>query len=187
VKGIIFNLLEDVVTAEHGVEQWEDVLDCAGLDGSYTAVGSYNDAEFLALVSALPGSASMSPGDRLRAFGRSAMGLLAQRYPVFFNGHTATRSFVLTLNQIIHPEVRKLYPGADVPVFDFDDDPGEPQTVIIGYRSARHLCQLAEGFVQGAADYFGEHVRLSQSHCMRHGEERCLIVCEFSPERAHGV
>jgi len=128
VKGIIFNLLEDVVTAEHGVEEWEQVLDRAGLDGSYTAVGSYDDAQFTALLAALPGGPSVSSDDRLRSFGRSAMKLLARRYPVFFRGHGATRSFILTLNQIIHPEVRKLYPGADVPVFDFDDDPGGSRT-----------------------------------------------------------
>jgi hypothetical protein len=34
---------------------------------------------------------------------------------MFFENVTATKSFLLTLNHIIHPEVRKLHPGAEVP------------------------------------------------------------------------
>ena len=66
------------------------------------------------------------------------MPLFAERYPQLFEPHDCTRSFVLTLNDIIHPEVRKLYPGADVPEFDFgirDDD-----RLVMGYRSPRKLC-----------------------------------------------
>ena len=48
------------------------------------------------------------------------------------------------------------------------------------YRSARRLCALAEGFVTGTADYFGEQVLIQQPRCMLHGEERCALVCTFS-------
>ena len=33
MKGIVFNLLEQVVTDAHGVAAWEDLLDDAGVDG----------------------------------------------------------------------------------------------------------------------------------------------------------
>ena len=50
MKGIIFNLLEEVVTQEHGEEAWEDLLDRSGVEGAYTSLGSYPDQEFLALL-----------------------------------------------------------------------------------------------------------------------------------------
>jgi hypothetical protein len=75
----------------------------------------------------------LSPHEVLRWFGRSAMPLLAERYPDFFKGHTDTRSFLLTLNSIIYPEVRKLYPGAITPVFDFDTSSAD--VLQIGYNS----------------------------------------------------
>ena len=79
----------------------------------------------------------------VRWFGRHALLLLSQSYPQLFVPHTSTRPFLLTLNDIIHPEVRKLYPGADVPEFDYDTS--DPQTLRMGYRSRRKLCAL-DGF-----------------------------------------
>jgi len=178
MKGIIFNLFEEVVVSEHGDDAWEDMLERAGTDGVYTAVGSYPDGEFIALLQAMPNASGPSPDDLLRWFGAKAIPLLARRYPVFFEGHSSTKSFLLTLNDIIHPEVRKLYPDADVPVFDFDT-PSTNGSLVVGYRSGRQLCELAEGFIQGAATHFAESVSIEQPQCMHRGDERCELVCTF--------
>ena len=37
MKGVIFNLLEDVVVTTHGSTAWENLLDAAGVDGVYTS------------------------------------------------------------------------------------------------------------------------------------------------------
>jgi hypothetical protein len=188
MKGIIFNLLEEVVTQEYGEEAWEDLLDGSGAEGVYTSLGSYPDQEFVALLQALPGSVGPTVGDLFRWFGRAAIPLLARRYPVFFEGHDSTRSLLQALNDIIHPEVRKLYPGAEVPIFDLDPIPGlemPDDTVVMGYRSGRQLCTLAEGFIHGAADHFGERVRIEQPRCMLRGDDRCALVCTFAPRWEH--
>jgi hypothetical protein len=162
---------------EHGDDAWDDMLERASLDGAYTAVGSYPDSEFLKLLAALPAGPDRSPDTQLRWFGAKAFPLLALRYPVFFEGYDSTQPFLLTLNDIIHPEVRKLYPDADVPVFDFSHE-GE-DTLVVGYRSGRRLCFLAEGFIEGASSHFGQHVAIEQRLCMHHGDERCDLVCKF--------
>ncbi len=77
MKGIVFNLLEAVVTAEYGEDVWDDVLDDAGAEGAYTAIGNYPDDDFSALLHHLPLQADI--GSRLRWFGRAAMPLLAGR------------------------------------------------------------------------------------------------------------
>jgi len=41
MKGIVFNLLEEVVTTHHGSDTWDLLLDTARLDGAYTSLGSY--------------------------------------------------------------------------------------------------------------------------------------------------
>ena len=162
---------------EHGEDAWDDTLERAALDGAYTAVGNYPDSEFLQLLAALPAATDQQPETQLRWFGAKAIPLLARRYPVFFEGHESTQPFLLTLNDIIHPEVRKLYPDADVPVFDFSHE-GE-NTLVVGYRSGRRLCFLAEGFIEGASSHFGQHVAIEQRRCMHHGDERCDLVCTF--------
>lgn len=177
MKGIIFNLVEDVITAEHGADTWDDLLDEAGVDGAYTSLGNYPDDDLHRLVGAAARELEMPGHEVVRSLGRRAIPLLAARYPQLFVGHDLL-SFLLTLNEIIHPEVRKLYPGADVPDFTFATP--EPSVLEMGYSSARKLCALAEGFVLGAADHYGEAVVISQPVCMLRGDECCVLVCSFA-------
>jgi hypothetical protein len=178
VKGIIFNLLQEVVEEDHGETTWDALLAAAGVDGSYTSLGSYPDTEFVGLVHAASDALQRPFDEVVRWAGERAMPLLAARYPEFFEGHASVQPFLATLNGIIHPEVRKIYPGAVVPDFDFDMT--GPDVLVLGYRSERRLCALAEGFIIGAAAHFGQAVGLDQPSCMLHGDERCLIRCTFT-------
>ena len=45
MKGIIFNLLEEVVTQAHGEEVWDQLLDAAQVDGAFTSLGNYPDED----------------------------------------------------------------------------------------------------------------------------------------------
>lgn len=181
MKGIIFNLLEEVVTTHVGESAWDKVLAHAGADGAYTSLGNYPDEEFAKLVAVLAKASRRTDRQVLAWFGRYSMPFLSQRYPEFFTGQRGLRAFLLSLNDVIHAEVRKLYPGADVPVFEFETPPGEAahHTLIIHYRSKRRLCPLAEGFIAGASDYFREKVAVVQSKCMLDGAEGCVIECRF--------
>ncbi len=174
MKGIIFNLLEDVVTRGHGEQTWDLLLQDAGLDGAYTSLGSYADTDLVALVGAASARLQLDEDAIVRWFGQEAMPMLARDYPGFFTPHTTLRPFLLALNDVIHPEVRKLYPGADVPVFDFDAI--DEDTLAIGYDSPRRLCSLAEGFIDAAAGVYGEQVRIEQTACMKRGDDKCRIV-----------
>jgi hypothetical protein len=179
VKGIIFNVVEEVVTDRYGDDVWDSLLEAADLEGSYTSLGSYPDEHLVRLVAAASDALSLPPDDVVRALGEGAIPLLAARYPQFFQPHTSARSFLLTLNNIIHPEVKKLYPGASVPDFDYENaDNGD---LVIGYRSERKMCALAEGFIAGAARHYGENVTLAQSRCMNRGDEKCLIQVTLGP------
>lgn len=179
MKGIVFNLLEQVVIREYGENTWDDLLSSAGLTGAYTSLGSYPDEHLGRLVGAASQALDVPAQDLIRWFGREALPALAQAYPAFFVPHTDTRSFLLTLNDIIHPEVRKLYPGADVPDFDFVLLPGG--NLRMGYDSHRKLCAFAEGLIEGAAAHFEEVVAISQPHCLLLGDPRCDLEIAFQP------
>jgi len=178
MKGIVFNLLEEVVTDAHGEQVWDALLDATGLSGSYTSLGSYPDEHLEQLLQAAASALDTPPGEVLRWFGTTAMPLLAKRYPSFFSAHSSARPFVLSVNSIIHPEVRKLYPGADVPFFDFSDEPDG--SLLMGYRSPRKLCLLSLGFIEGAAAYYHESTSFEHLECMHHGDSRCQIKITFS-------
>jgi predicted hydrocarbon binding protein len=182
VKGIIFNLLQDVVTREYGEETWEDLLDESGASGAYTSVGSYPDAEAEALVEAAARKLDTTRAEVLRWFGREAMPLLAKHYPDFFDAHSSARPFVLGVNTIIHAEVRKLYAGADCPHFRIRED--AEGVLSMGYASARRLCALAQGFVEGAAAHYGEAVDFQHARCVEHGDGHCEFTIRWLPQAA---
>ena len=176
MKGIIFNLVEDAVAEQHGAATWDALLDRAGVAGGYTSLGNYPDTELHALVRAGSELLGVPPEELLRILGHSATLGLAERYPHFFTPHEHTREFLLTLNDVIHPEVRKLHAEARPPDFWFETpDAG----LVVHYRSERRLCSLAEGMMQGAATYFGETISCRHDACMHHGAAHCTMTCTF--------
>ena len=174
MKGIIFNLLEDVVVDAYGDRTWDELLDTAALDGIYTSLGSYDDAHIMALVSALGATMSASDSEMLRWFGQRAIPHMERRWPDFFTAHRKTVPLLRSLNSVIHPEVRKLYAGAYCPQFEFSS-PADG-SLVIGYSSPRQLCDLAHGFILGVGDHYDEAVAVRHLECMHDGSERCLMA-----------
>lgn len=179
VKGVVYNVLEEAVVEKFGADVWDDLLDEVGLAGAYTSLGNYPDEEMFALIDAAASKLDMTSGDALRWFGEQAMPLLKIRYPNFFTPHISSRSFVLSVNSIIHPEVRKLYSGANCPFFHFRETP--EGNVTMGYESSRRMCDLAHGFIKGAAGIFCETVDITHHTCMKHGADKCLMEIKWVP------
>jgi hypothetical protein len=178
MKGIVFDLLERVVSNKYGDDTWDALLDDTKFSGVYTAVGSYPDEELVALVGAGARRLDVDPDALTRWFGSECIPLLARRFPAFFEPHTRTRSFLLTLNEVIHPEVRKLFPGAYAPSFAYEDFPDG--ALGLGYFSHRHLCAFAEGLIEGAAAHYHETVEIRHTTCTKRGDEKCALVIRFS-------
>ena len=173
MKGIIFNLLEEVVVDAYGERSWDEALDRAGLDGVYTSLGNYDDAQIVDLFSVIASRTSLPVDDVHRWFGQRALPKMARRWPEFFTPHQRSLPFLRTLNSVIHPEVRKLYPGAQPPHFDFSEGPDD--TILMDYHSERTMCPMAEGLTLGAGDYFGETLAITQTQCTKHGAPHCTL------------
>lgn len=179
MKGIVFNLLQELVVRDHGEDAWDGLLERADVDGAYTTLGSYPDAELLALVGAASELLDTPADELVRWFGRESIPAFAASHAHFFDGHDSTRPFLLTLTDMIHPEVRKLYPGANVP--DFAYDVSSDEVLLMRYASERQLCTFAEGLIEGAATHFGEQATISQSRCMHRGDDDCLLEIALAP------
>jgi hypothetical protein len=178
MKGIVFTLLQEIVTAEYGEDTWDELIDASGVEGVYTAVATYPDEDMNALVEAASAKLGVSGDDVLKWFGQRCIPLFAERYPHVFEPHDNARSLALALNDVIHPEVRKMLPGAYVPEFEYDAS--QPDALTISYSSKRRLCSFAEGLILGVCDHFGETCDVKHTKCMKVGDERCVIDCHFS-------
>ena len=173
MKGVIFNLLEDVVRDEQGDDFWDNVEEVSGASGAYTSLGTYSDGELTALATAVGAALATPADDVVRHVGHEGMAMLAKRYPEFFSPHRDVRSFLLSLNTVVHPEVRRLLPGAQIP--DFIHRYPAPDVLELVYTSRRGRCDLAEGLILGAAEHYRESVVLDQPQCTRRGDDECVL------------
>lgn len=173
MKGVIFNLLERTTSERHGELFWERVLEEAGASGAYTSLGNYETEELVRIVTAIAAGTGTDADSVVRQFGRDAIPIFSRLYPQFFSPHTELIPFLLTLNEIIHPEVRKLYPDAEVPHFSYESS--DEDLLIMGYASGRGLCALGEGLIAGAADHYGVQAEISQPRCSKRGDSRCVF------------
>ena len=180
MKGVIFNVVEESVRAEHGEDTWDELLEAANLDGVYTSLGTYPDEEMTTVVRLACAAFGTSEEDLLRHLGRVGFTALAGRNAQLMSEFTDTRSLLLGLNAVIHPEVRKIYAGAAVPVFEVVS--GEARFISLSYRSGRRLCHFAEGLALGAGDHFGEMIAVSQPRCQHRGDDHCELVFTWPAE-----
>jgi hypothetical protein len=172
VKGILFNVIEDVVTEAMSADAWDDVVDASGVDGSYTSLATYPDTDLDAIVAAVADAADLSPDATLALAGRLGFKHLARRNPHILDGIDGWQQLVASLDDIIHPEVRKIYPGAEVPGFATTPVDGGLR---VTYTSRRKLCRLAEGLILGGGEWYRRELQIEHERCVHSGDDSCVM------------
>lgn len=179
MKGIIFQIAGAAVSDAHGEDTWDDLLDVARSHGAYTALGDYPDDELHRIVGAAAEATGTPPEGVVRWLGEAAVPHLARAHADLFAAHPNTRSLLLALNTVIHPQVRMLYPHAQPPVFDFDTT--DPTVLRMTYRSRRKMCAFAHGLVKGSAAHFGEQAEIEHEACVHDGDDACVLAIRLEP------
>lgn len=160
MKGIVFTEFIEMVEDVFSPEIVDQIINDTELDsdGAYTAVGTYDHHEILAMVTRLSELTSIPVGDLVQAFGKHLLNRFTELYPVFFNEVDDTFTFLDTIESHVHIEVLKLYPDAELPSFTVDHADGK--TLIMSYKSSRPFAMLAQGLIKGAAEYFNEKISI---------------------------
>lgn len=173
MKGMVFDMLRDMVEEHYGLQGWDAVLERAGSDGLYISTQTYPDEELIGLVVAATDVTGRDANDLVFAFGEYMVTEFYKRFPVFFDRSHGLIDFLLSVDRMVHVEVRKLYPDAGLPSFSYTDR--AEHEVTMHYRSTRKLCRLAEGLISGSARHFGEVYELNHSPCMHEGADHCSL------------
>lgn len=163
MKGIVFTEFIDMVEEEYSLDMVDAIIEDAAPPhgGAYTAVGTYDPTEMGALVGALARRSGNKAPDLLHAFGRRTARRFAEMYPKFFAGHQDVLTFLESIDAVIHVEVLKLYPDAELPRLDAERLDGG--IMRLTYHSPRCMADFAEGLIEGAAAHFGEALSLARS------------------------
>ena len=172
MKGVLFNVVEDVVTEAFSADVWDDVVDRSGVSGAYTSLGTYPDSELQSVVEATASAAGQTVPDTLRLAGHLGFAHLVRRAPDLLDGLDGWRAVLTSLDDIIHPEVRKIYPDSDVPGFAVEPDGSD---LVVTYTSRRALCALAEGLMTGSGRWFDVELDVTHLSCVHSGDEHCVM------------
>ncbi|MGE0483813.1 MAG: heme NO-binding domain-containing protein [Gammaproteobacteria bacterium] len=163
MKGMVFTEFLDMVEQQHSAALVDDIIDACELPsgGAYTAVGTYDHREMVDLVVELSRRLDTPVPDLLQAFGTHLFGRFVAAYPHFFTDVDSAFALLHGIEDVIHKEVRKLYPEAELPRFETAYD--GPDRLVMVYRSPRHMEDLAEGLIRACIAHYGESVQLERT------------------------
>ena len=180
MKGIVFTLLNELVEEKFGIAAWDSALNGTEppLKGIYTAAATYPDEELFALVGQLSKISGIPAGKLVYAFGEYALPKFAEHYPVFFNSVDNAKAFIQSIDSVIHVEVKKLYPQAELPKIEYEN-PSNHELVMI-YQSNRKLCDFAAGLIKATGEYFKTDITHHHTQCMHKGDAQCRFELTFN-------
>jgi hypothetical protein len=164
MKGIVFTEFIEMVENSFSAEIADRIIDESDLPsgGVYTAVGTYSHHEMVSMVVKLSEITEMPIPALIKAFGQYLFGRFHTFYPVFFEGINSSLDFLSRIEDVIHVEVKKLYPDAQLPKFDIERP--EPNKLLMTYRSDRHFGDLAEGLIDSCVKHFGDTVTIQREN-----------------------
>lgn len=182
MKGIIFTMLSEMIEEQFGYETWDSAILNTNPEskGIYVTTGTYADGELLGYVAELSRQTGIQEQELVFTFGSYMISKFKEVHPAFFTGHTA-RSFLKSIDSVVHVEVAKLHPEAVLPRFSYEDC--EDGTLNINYVSPRNLCALAEGLIDGTGKLYGNPISVSHSQCVLKGSKACVFNLRFGKTR----
>lgn len=156
MKGIIFTEFFELVETAFSIDIAEEMLELANPEsgGIYTAVGNYDHRELVAMVGHLSQLTAVPPKDLIMTFGEHLFSRFTVLYPEMFSGKSSVFDFIESVEGVIHVEVRKLYPDAELPTIATDRTADGKLNLV--YRSPRQLGDVAESLISGCIKHFGE-------------------------------
>jgi len=178
MKGIVFTEFLEMVESRFSPAMVDQIIVDARIPsgGAYTSVGTYDHGEMWSLLAALSKATETPVPDLLRTFGQHLFRRFVVAFPHFFAAAKSTFDFLASLNSVIHVEVRKLYPDAELPHFEVQER--SASRMVLLYQSARHFADLAEGLIQGCAEHFREPLAIARESVSADSGSRVRFTLE---------
>ncbi len=162
MKGVVFTEFMELVESGFGMQIADNVLTkgCPFHSG-FTSVGTYDHQDLLGMVAQLGNETGMPSNQLVHAFGKHLFRKFYEGYPAAFAGVESTFELLHSVENVIHVEVLKLTPDAELPNFRFP--PADEGCFKIEYQSIRPFADLAGGLIEASIDHFGESLDVSRT------------------------
>lgn len=164
MKGLVFTELLEYVEENFGFDVADKIIENSKLEnnGSFTQAGNYPFEDLIKLVVELSKEIKIEIPKLLEIFGEHMFFRLISLNPQLRNIFNSSLELISNVDNIIHPEVEKLYPGADLPKFNLIEK--SSNKIIIDYISEKHLEPFAIGLMKGSAKFFNEKLNIKQEN-----------------------
>lgn len=159
MKGLIFIHFMEYMQNVHDASIARETLASAerlGADGKYKESDTYPYEELFQLAGNLAAQTGVTMAAIFENFGEYLFINLARQFGHFFAPDETLFSFLQKLEDHIHVEVRKKYPGANLPGFTFNQIDKNNLKMI--YTSERAMSDFGIGMIKGAAIWFRRQV-----------------------------
>lgn len=170
MKGVVFTEFLDFADSQFGMAIVEESVAASDLpsSGAYTTVGTYDHTELITILKQICSRTGKSASEVLIDFGSHLFGSLVKGDPSLLNGSTDSFSLLERVEGVIHVEVRKLYPDAQLPTFRHERL--SSNELHLEYQSSRALGDLAEGLLRGCFIHFGDTVDIQRQPISADGQ-----------------
>ncbi|MBX2850040.1 MAG: heme NO-binding domain-containing protein [Acidiferrobacterales bacterium] len=159
MKGIILSEFVEYLENELGGATAQKIIDDSGVasEGVYSRVGMYDYQELLQLLTQTASQTKTEASELLEGFSEHLFEMFKRDYGVFFEGVTTAGEMLAQIDNHIHVEVKKLYPDAELPKFECEQD-GNMMT--LHYTSPRPLATVAQALVGACLKFFAANESL---------------------------
>ena len=180
MKGIVFTEFLEMVEQTHNYDLVDELLTENDLPsgGVYTAIGTYQHQEMVTLVVSLSEKTKTPVPNLLQAFGQYLFGTFEKGYPSFFTAAPDAFSFLESIENHIHVEVKKLYPDAQLP--RFKTKRVNEKTLEMIYYSDRSMADFALGLIEKTFEHYKEPVSISMEDLVDNRSEVKFILTKDS-------
>ena len=159
MKGVVFTEYTEFIEDQFGYDVVDDMIEKAGVSGIYTQAGNYEFSDLFKMVQALSSIVNAPVGALVEAFAKHLFTKLIKIYPKPVQQYKNAFEFIANIDDVVHPEVKKLYPDAELPSFDTVSQ--TDHRLVMRYKSKKPLMDLAKGLMEACGEHYKENLEVA--------------------------
>jgi len=171
MKGIVFTEFLEMVESSFGLETLDHIIEASNLPSKavYTSVGTYDFFEMQSLIINLSGQTGISVDDLIYTYGRYFFNILEKSHKNIFSLYNSPIEMLASVENHIHVEVRKLYPGAELPKFKILKH--EDNFLEMMYFSERSMYMFAKALMEKTFEHYDSNCKIEFEKVKQDGSQ----------------
>jgi hypothetical protein len=160
MKGIVFTEFLDMVEQEFGLKTLDKIITASQLESNavYTSVGTYDFFEMQKLIKNLSTETNIPVNDLIYTYGKFFFQVLTKHHRDIFSLYNSPIEMLASIENHIHVQVRKIYPGAELPTFKIIDQKENSLEMI--YFSERSMYMFAKALMEKTFEHYHKNCNI---------------------------